>query len=140
VLLTAAASSSCTSSLNPQGEADLIRASERQRVKALVDANIEVARQLHADDFQLINPSGGSVSKDQYLGAVGSGAVDYLVWEPGTIEVRLYGRAAVIRYQSQLKIVVQGQEMPLRRYWHTDSYEKRNGRWQVVWSQATEIK
>jgi hypothetical protein len=24
--------------------------------------------------------------------------------------------------------------------WHTDSYEQRDGRWQVVWSQATEIR
>ena len=140
VLFAAATSFSCRSSLDPQDEADVIRATERQRVKALVDANVEVARQLHADDFQLINPLGGSISKEQYLGGIASGAIDYLVWEPGTIEVRLYARAAVIRYQSQLKIVVQGQEIPLRRYWHTDSYEKRNGRWQVVWSQATEIK
>jgi hypothetical protein len=25
-------------------------------------------------------------------------------------------------------------------YWHTDYYELRNGQWQVVWSQSTEIK
>ena len=46
----------------------------------------------------------------------------------------------MIRYQSQLEIVVRGQKVTLRGHWHTDSYEKRNGQWQVVWSQATEIK
>ncbi len=87
---------------------------------------------------QLINPRGEALSKEQYLGGIASGQLDYLVWEPeSSIEVRLYGQAAVIRYQSQLEIVVQGQKVPLQRYWHTDSYEKRNGRWQVVWSQAT---
>ena len=101
---------------------------------------MEVARQLHADDFQLINPRGGSLSKEQYLGGIASGQLDYLVWEPESIEVRLYGEAAVIRYQSQLEIVVQGQKVPRQRYWHTDTYEKRNGRWQVVWSQATGIQ
>lgn len=25
------------------------------------------------------------------------------------------------------------------RYWHTDAYKKCDGRWQVVWSQATGI-
>ena len=100
---------------------------------------MEVARQLHADDFQLINPLGQSLSKEQYLGGIASGDLDYLVWEPESIEVRLYDQAAVIRYQSQLEIVVQGQKVPRQRYWHTDSYEKRNGRWQVVWSQATGI-
>jgi len=101
---------------------------------------LEVARRLHADDFQLINPFGGSVSKDEYLEGIASGELDYLVWEPETIEVRLYGQAAVIRYRSQLEIVVRGQKIPLRRYWHTDSYEKRDARWQVIWSHATEIK
>ena len=100
---------------------------------------MEVARQLHADDFQLINPLGQSLSKEQYLGGIASGDLDYLVWEPESIEVRLYDQAAVIRYQSQLEIVVQGQKVPRQRYWHTDSYEKRNGHWQVVWSQATGI-
>ncbi|HUE84266.1 MAG TPA: nuclear transport factor 2 family protein [Pyrinomonadaceae bacterium] len=128
-----------TTSSNPKVEADLIRATERERIRALVEANMEVARQLHADDFQLINPRGQSLSKEQYLGGIASGDLDYLVWEPESIEVRLYDQAAAIRYQSQLEIVVQGQKVPRQRYWHTDSYEKRNGRWQVVWSQATGI-
>ena len=129
-----------TTPSSPQAEADLIRATERERLRALVEANMEVARQLHADDFQLINPRGGSLSKEQYLEGIASGQLDYLVWEPESIEVRLYGEAAVIRYQSQLEIVVQGQKVPRQRYWHTDTYEKRNGRWQVVWSQATGIQ
>ena len=128
-----------TTSSNPKVEADLIRATERERIRALVEANMEVARQLHADDFQLINPRGQSLSKEQYLGGIASGDLDYLVWEPESIEVRLYDQAAAIRYQSQLEIVVQGQKVPRQRYWHTDSYEKRNGGWQVVWSQATGI-
>lgn len=123
---------------NTQAEADLIRAIERRRLRALVEANVEVARRLHADDFQLINPRGESISKEQYLGGIASGQIDYLVWEPESqIEVRLYGRGAVIRYSSQLEIVVQGQKVPLQRYWHTDSYEKRKRGWQIVWSQAT---
>lgn len=129
-----------TTSSSPQAEADLIRATERERLRALVEANMEVACQLHADDFQLINPRGGSLSKEQYLEGIASGQLDYLDWEPESIEVRLYGEAAVIRYQSQLEIVVQGQKVPRQRYWHTDTYEKRNGRWQVVWSQATGIQ
>jgi len=112
-----------TSASEPQAVSDLIRATEHERLHALVKRNIETANQLHADDFQLINPLGGSLSKEQYLGAVAAGDIDYRVWEPGSIEVRLYGEAAVIRYQSQLEIVVQGQHVPLRNYWHTDLYD-----------------
>jgi hypothetical protein len=85
-------------------------------------------------------PFGESFSKEQYLGAVASGVIDYLRWEPETIDVRLYGHAAVIRYRSQLEIVVEGQKVSLRPYWHTALYEKHAGQWQVVWSHATEIK
>jgi uncharacterized protein DUF4440 len=106
----------------------------------LVDADIERARQLHADDFQLVTPSGKELSKDEYLGDVASGEIDYLAWDAGPIEVRLYGEAAVIRYRSELEIIASGDHGPRRPYWHTDLYELRDGRWQVVWSHATEIR
>lgn len=141
LILATAGSASAVLTSRLSAEADLIRSIERQRLRALVDANIEVARRLHADDFQLINPRGESFSKEQYLGGIASGQVDYVVWEPESpIEVRLFGSGAVIRYRSQLEIIVSGQKVPLQQHWHTDSYEKRNGRWQVVWSQATVIR
>lgn len=121
-------------------EADQIRTIEHKRLRAMVEANMEVARQLHADGFQLITPTGDSLSREQYLGAVASGEIDYLVWKPDAIDVRLSGEMALIRYSSQIEIVVGGQKIPLRHYWHTDSYERRNGQWQAVWSQATEIR
>jgi hypothetical protein len=99
---------------------------------------MEVADQLHADDFQLINPFGGASSKEQYLSSVGSGQVNYRRWEPDEIQVRIYGDAAVIRYQAQIQLLVGGTPDG-GRFWHTDSYEKRDGRWKAVWSQATRI-
>jgi hypothetical protein len=119
---------------------DVLRDTERQRLRALVKGDMQVARRLHADDFQLINPSGGSFSKEQYLGGIASGDIDYLVWEPETIDVRLYNSAAAIRYRSELEIIVRGQRISRRPYWHTDLYEKRDGQWQVVWSHATEVR
>ena len=97
-------------------------------------------RWLHADDFQLVSPSGAALSKEQYLGQIASGELDYLTWEPETIEVRRYGDGAVLRYRAQAQAVFGGQRIPLRSFWHTDVYERRNGRWQVVWSQAILIQ
>ena len=82
-----------------------------------------------------------SLSKDDYMNGIATGQINYLVWEPvSTIEVRWFGQLAVIRYQSKLEITVGGQPHPLREFWHTDSYEKLDGRWQAVWSQATQIQ
>jgi hypothetical protein len=121
-------------------EAALIRATERERLRALVDADMEVAWRLHADGFQLVTPSGAAYSREEYLGDIASGEVDYLVWEPTSeIEVRVYGEGAVIRYRAHIEILVRG-EKDVANTWHTDSYEKHDGQWQVLWSQATRIR
>ena len=119
---------------------DLLRATERKRLRSLVQADVATADTLHADDFQLINPAGRPLTKEQYLSGIASGDIDYHLWEPESIDVRLHGSAAILRYQARLEISVNGQRAPLRRYWHIDFYELRNERWQVVWSQATEIR
>lgn len=120
--------------------ADLVRATERERLRALVAADLTIAEPLHADEFQLINPVGETLTKAQYLGDIASGEIDYRVWEPDSvIAVRVSSEAAVIRYRARLEIVSGGHHVPLSHYWHTDLYELRDGRWQVVWSQATAI-
>ena len=122
-----------------QSKADQLRAIERQRLRALVDADIPTASRLHADDFELINPRGGTLSKEQYMRDIASGDLNYLEWEPAEIRVRLYGKSAVIRYQARLIDSVKGSPGRNVRFWHTDLYEKRKGQWQIVWSHATQI-
>jgi hypothetical protein len=117
--------------------ADTIRALERLRLRALVSADTATASRLTAADFQLINPVGMTLTKQEYLAQVAAGTLDYLRWDPEEIVVRHYGNAAVIRYRSQLEVTVAGQHNPARAHWHTDLYERRGGSWQVVWSQAT---
>jgi Domain of unknown function (DUF4440) len=111
--------------------ANVIRATERQRLRALLTHDFDTAQKLHADDFELINPLGEVVSREQYIDS--GDAFAYSVWKPRTpIRVRVYGNAAVIRYESDLEI-----HGSRGHYWHTDLYEKRGGRWQIVWSQTT---
>jgi hypothetical protein len=126
--------------VNAQSKADKLRAIERERLRSLVDADIATARRLHADDFELIYPRGGILSKEQYLGRIASGDLDYLEWEPGEIRVRMYRDSAVIRYQAHLRVSITGSPGRPVKFWHTDLYEKRKGQWQIVWSHATEVQ
>jgi hypothetical protein len=121
-------------------ERELLCATERERLRALVARDTEGASKLHSEDFQLINPLGGALSKAEYLGGIGAGQITYLYWEADAIAVRLYGDVAVIRYQAELEIIVQGRHIPRQRYWHTDLYERHHGQWKVVWSHATGIQ
>ena len=125
--------------VHAQDRADQLRAIERARLRSLVDADVTTARRMHADDFELINPRGGTLSKEQYLRDIASGDLDYLEWEPEEIRVRLYHNLAVIRYKAHLRVSVKGSAGRSVTFWHTDLYEKRKGQWQIVWSHATQI-
>jgi hypothetical protein len=112
---------------------------ERRRLRALVDADLALGRDLHAHDFQLISPAGDSITKDEYLQSISSGEINYVRWDPEDIDTRVQDDASCLRYRSTIEIIVGGRELGPGRFWHTDFYERRNDRWQVVWSQATEI-
>jgi hypothetical protein len=109
---------------------------ERLRLRALAEANTDTAAPLHADDYQLITPNGSPMSKDDYLGSIGSGRLRYRVFEPVS-DIAVLGEApvAVLRYQARISF----DDGPGFICWHTDCYRLRDGRWQVVWSQATAI-
>lgn len=118
-----------------------LRAVERRRLAALVSADMVASEALHADDYQLITPGGVAVSRDAYLGQIADGAFAYRRFEPdGEMAVRILGpSAAVVRYQVTIDAVFPGGH-DVDRFWHTDIYERRDGRWQAVWSQATRIR
>jgi hypothetical protein len=120
-------------------QADRLRAIERARIRALVDADTATARSLTADDFQAINPGGVPLSREELLGAVQAGAVDFVAEEPtSSIAVRLSGHSAALRYQVNFDLLFTGIRLT-HRAWITELYERREGRWQIVWEQTTAI-
>jgi ketosteroid isomerase-like protein len=130
---TRPASRSVTSSA-----ADQVRAAERALMRATVDADATAAAQVLADDFQLINPLGQPQTREDYLATL-AGVIDFLTWKPvSEIEVRLYGDAAVARFESAFDLVAFGERLT-HRAWHTDVFERRHGRWQLVRAQTTAV-
>ena len=61
------------------------------------------------DDFKLITPGGIPLTKDEYLGAIASGSVNYLL-EPEAIHARVHLDAGCLRYRSTIHIMFDGQE------------------------------
>ncbi len=119
---------------------DELRALEQERLAAFVAKDVETLRRLHADDFEMVNPGGQAVSKPEYLNGLGAGFIEYRLWEPASdIDVRVYGDGAVLHYRSHIEMAVQGEAQPRQSFWQTEVYEKRDGRWQAVLSQATRI-
>jgi hypothetical protein len=73
------------------------------------------------------------------LQSISSGEINYVRWDPEEIDTRVHDDAGCLRYRSTIEIIVGGREFGHGRFWHTDFYVLRDDRWQVVWSQATEI-
>jgi hypothetical protein len=124
--------------------ADTLRSIERKRLAALVSGDTATAGLFHAPDFQLVTPAGDVVNRSAYLGGIASGLLHYELWQPDSlIRVRVYDHGAVLRYRSQLRLIVTQRDRvdttKLYPTWHTDLYERRPQGWQVVWSQATHI-
>ena len=115
---------------------------ERRRLRSLVEVRLEEADALHAPDVQLVHPGGGVWSKEQYLGGIASGRIEYRRFDAmSEIEVMVDGALAVLRYRSAIDIAVRGQEAGPVECWHLDCYRRDDdgGRWRVRWSQATSI-
>lgn len=118
-------------------KADELRALEMRRTQALVDRDLPLIERLHAPEYQLITPAGRVFSRARYLAAIAE-APFYAGWThggPQAMQVRLAPGMALIRYPATItfpsgKVV---------RCWHTDSYERIDGTWLAVWSQATQL-
>jgi hypothetical protein len=136
--LAVALITSCGDRQRTPEDADYIRQLEKERLSALVDADIETANRLHADDFQLFMPDGTEYNKEAYLSRIASGKLNYRMWDPGTIRVRMYDGAAVIRYDdARFEVFVDGKLERSSLLRHTNLYERRSGLWQLVWSHTS---
>jgi hypothetical protein len=120
-------------------DANAFRELEHSRVRALVERNMDLARQLHAVDFQLITPTGHQYLREPYLAEIETGELKYVVWEAEKMEVRMHTNVTMLRYRARLEVDSRRGQPAVFHCWHTDSYELIDGLWQVVWSQATAI-
>lgn len=121
-------------------DADRLREIERERLACLVQGRVAEAGVVHAEDFVIVTPSGHAWTKDEYLGGIESGEIDYRRFEPvSAIDVMVDGDVAVLRYKSTIEIAVGGREPGELEAWHLDCYRRTPTGWQIRWSQATAI-
>jgi hypothetical protein len=119
---------------------DALRDLEARRLASLVARDMGTAEALHADDYELITPSGATYTKRRYLDGIAAGALRYQVFEAASaVRARVQGDSAILRYEVRIDIGFAPGQNDAGRFWHTDYWERRDGQWQAVWSQATRI-
>ena len=114
---------------------EFFRNLEIKRTRAIVERDLDAIERLHAPEYELVTPAGRTFTRARYLAAIAAEAF-YHGWEHGPMQVRASSTMAAVRYQARITL----RSGRVVECWHTDIYERRSGQWQVVWSQATEIK
>jgi ketosteroid isomerase-like protein len=91
-----------------------------------------------ADDFTGTDSEGNVATKAQYLAEMKSGEYVLASFVQDDIKVRIYGDAAVVTGRATVKGQYKGEEAGGQYQW-TDTFIKRDGRWQCVASHSSQI-
>ena len=116
---------------------EVLQAENERRAAVLRNDKAALDRIL-ADDYRVVVMTGAVVDKGGEL-ALYNGDRKPQVLTADEMEIRIYADTAVVIGRSTIKDVLRGQARDVQSRF-TNVWVKRNGRWQVVSRQATELK
>jgi len=116
-----------------------IKKLEHDWAQAVVKSGAAAVDQYEADDIVSTDPSGRVTDKAQDKKDLSSGDLKVQSLELSDLKVRVYGNTAVATGLATLKGTYKGQDMS-GNYRYTDTWVRRNGKWQAVASQATKVQ
>ena len=109
---------------------------ERERLKAMIDADSEALNSILSDDLTYIHTTTREDSKKSLIDSLASGGLSYKSMDTEGVKVRIYGDAAVVTGSAEIKVSSGGRLLEFSILF-TDVYAKQEGRWQMVAWQST---
>lgn len=109
------------------------------RMEALRQGNPAPLRQIYADDYTLVTPSGVVRSKDEQIDDLVSGRVRYAKIETTTRTVRVYGNVAIVLSREKYDILQAGQQVGGDIFF-TRTYKKFGTEWRVIATHGSFVK
>ncbi len=104
---------------------------DKDRIKALEDADTAWLSRFYADDFIMITSTGEIRNKQDQLRDIGSGKIVHENIEEKYLRMRFYGNVAIVQSESKGKLIQNGiVSDDIRRF--TRVFVKSNERWQLV--------
>jgi ketosteroid isomerase-like protein len=117
---------------------DQIKKHEQDWAQAVVKEGAASVDQYEADDIITTDPSGRVTNKAEDKTDLSSGDYKIQSEELSDLKVHIYGNTAVAAATNTMKGTYKGQDLS-GKYRFTDTWVKRNGKWQVVASQYTKV-
>jgi ketosteroid isomerase-like protein len=115
---------------------DQVKKHEQNWAQATVKEGAAAVDQYEADDIIDTDPSGRVTDKAQDKTDLSSGDLKFQSIDLSDLKVHVYGNTAVAAGTSTVKGTYKGQDIS-GRYRFTDTWVKRNGKWQAVASEST---
>jgi hypothetical protein len=111
---------------------------EQERVEATTKGDTTKLEQLFADELVYTHSNARVESKQDFLNSVKTGSIKYESMKHSNVKVTLYGNTAVMRGESDIKVISNGQPVALRIRF-LNIYVKKDGRWQMTAWQSTRL-
>ena len=118
-------------------EKELIRNAYKKMYEGMIDKNEAVLREVLDDSFVLVHMTGMRQPKEEFIGAVLNGTLNYYSAEHENLPVEINGDTAVLTGQSYVAAAVFGGG---RSNWHLQqkcSMKKVNEQWKITRSVAS---
>lgn len=106
--------------------------------EAILKHDIAFLERVYADDLIYTDPNGAVWTGAQDIANIDSGVAVYTAFVTDDMIVHVYGDTAVVFGRDTIKGRVKGQDVSGRYRW-TDTWMKKDGRWQCVATQSSKI-
>ncbi len=106
--------------------------------RALISVDIAELSRIYADDYLQYDESGAVRTKQDLIRMLTSGEIRFITMTSKGREIRLFGDFAIV-HGSERDEMEQSGAPAVVCYQYLDVVVRRNGRWQIVASQLTQI-
>jgi ketosteroid isomerase-like protein len=111
---------------------------EHQLVRAWIDGDRKTVDSILASDWSVIDLTGHVLTRTQVMQELGSGDRRIESGSVDDLNVRMFGEIAIVTGRSVLTGTYKGKRASVTQRF-TDVFARRDGRWQVVASQGTQV-
>ncbi len=116
----------------------MIEALDGERMRAMVDGDLETLGRILADDLTYVHTSAAVDTKASIMGSIGDGSLNYGKMAARNVLVRSRGDAAVVTGEADVEVVSGGNDLKFSLRF-TDVYVNGDGGWQMVAWQSTRL-
>lgn len=118
---------------------DSVKQLEHDWTDAMKAGDAEKVAAILADDWSSVGPDGAKDTKSTFVASIKAGDYKLASFEFGPMDVKVIGSIAIVQGSDTEKSTTKGKDSSGKYFW-TDVFANRGGKWQAVRSQNAMVK